>query len=205
MGAQLLIVVALVLGSSQGGPSPKPKNPGLATVLAKMVKVDQDLRMKMIDMMKGDKPFDPQLMRSISAIDAENTGRLRTIVKTYGWPTIELVGQKGSGDAWLLVQHADQNPKFQRECLELMRPLVPIGQIDKRNFAYLTDRVLVAEGKKQLYGSQFQQEKDGRWKPKPIEDPDNVDKRRAEMGLEPLAEYAKVLESMYGTKPPPTH
>ena len=64
----------------------------------------------------------------------------------------------------------------------------------------LLDRVLVGEGKPQVYGTQGKRFED--WKGKepelePIEDEANVDKRRAEVGLPPLAEYVKFLKQMY--------
>jgi hypothetical protein len=65
----------------------------------------------------------------------------------------------------------------------------------------LTDRVLVGEGKKQLYGTQLST-KDGKLTPQPIEDETNVDVRRKEAGLQPLAEYIKFVEGMYKVKEP---
>jgi hypothetical protein len=49
--------------------------------------------------------------------------------------------------AWLLVQHADHDPAFQRVCLELLGGAVRAGEADVRHHAYLTDRVLLAEGR----------------------------------------------------------
>jgi hypothetical protein len=55
----------------------------------------------------------------------------------------------------------------------------------------------LAEGKKQIYGTQFTSQ-DGQWQPRPLEDAANVDVRRAEVGLPPLAEYARQLKEVYG-------
>jgi hypothetical protein len=76
---------------------------------------------------------------------------------------------------------------------------LPKDEVSQRNLAYLTDRVLLAEGKKQIYGTQYHTV-DGKMEPKPLEDPENVDRRRAEAGLEPLAEYARQLAEVYGGK-----
>ena len=80
-----------------------------------------------------------------------------------------------------------------------MKPLVATGDVAKGDFAYLTDRVLVADGKKQLYGTQFHDVK-GKMEPQPIEDEASVDKRRKEMGLSTLAEYRKIIEEVYQKK-----
>jgi hypothetical protein len=127
----------------------------------------------------------------------DNTKWLKGVVERHGWPTNRLVGADGARAAWLLVQHADADPEFQRRCLELMAKL-PKNEVSQSNLAYLTDRVLLAEGKKQLFGTQFTAV-DGKWKPRPLEDEANVDKRRAEAGLPPLAEYIKLIEQEYGS------
>jgi hypothetical protein len=77
---------------------------------------------------------------------------------------------------------------------------VPRDQVSQQDFAYLTDRVLLAEGKQQLYGTQFTLEK-GKCKPRPLEDEANVDKRRAAVGLPPLAVYLKQAEAFYTGSP----
>ena len=58
--------------------------------------------------------------------------------------------------------------------------------------ALMTDRLLVQkEKKKQLYGTQLIA-KDGKLVPQPIEDEANVDRRRKELGMPPLADYLKM-------------
>ncbi len=194
--------MTLMLGQGAPADDAKGLNVGLVRALARMVRVDQEVRDEFTKAISSDnKQAFLTIVRRMEEIDRYTTGQMRQIVKTYGWPTVKLVGRQGAQDAWLLVQHADQSPKFQRECLDLMQPLLASEQVSKQNVAYLTDRVLLAEGKKQLYGTQFQQNAKGEWEPKPIEDPENVDKRRLEMGLNTLAEYQKMIEEAYGKKP----
>ena len=135
-----------------------------------------------------------KLRGNVREIDSANTAWLKAVVEKHGWPTIALVGKDGAGAAWLLVQHADRDPKFQRQCLDRMASH-PKDEVSQSNFAYLTDRVLLAEGKRQLYGTQCQSI-DGKLKPKPIEDEANVDQRRSEVGLMPLAEYLRLAEQI---------
>ncbi|WP_165234315.1 DUF6624 domain-containing protein [Aquisphaera insulae] len=188
------------------------KEPELRQELLRRVEADQKARGDLIARMKeqeGTKPpgdgktvkrhgitFDKKAFEAVKKADEENTKRLAEIVRKHGWPTVSLVGKDGTHAAWLLVQHADAEPGFQRKCLDLMNRL-PKGESLSDDVAYLTDRVLLAEGKKQLYGTQFESVA-GKWEPRPLEDPANVDKRRAEVGLLPLAEYVKQLESVYG-------
>lgn len=100
---------------------------------------------------------------------------LKEIVREFGFPKKELVGDEGIHAFWLLVQHQDFDIGFQKKCLENI-------EFSLKDRAYLTDRVLVNSGQKQMYGTQFNQ---------PIEDEAGVDARRAAIGLEPLAEYVR--------------
>lgn len=70
------------------------------------------------------------------------------------------------------------------------------GDADKQSFAMLDDRVRMHEGRPQRYGSQIRGNRDTKMTFWQIEDEESVDKRRAEMGLEPLAEYAKRFKGL---------
>lgn len=130
----------------------------------------------------------------MQTVDKRNTKRMKKIVSEYGWPTKRKVGADGTRAAWLLVQHADLDPVFQRLCLEKMTPFQESGEVMLEDVAYLSDRVLVNEGKPQVYGTQFHSV-EGVRQPRPIRDPDNVDKRRKSMGLNTMKEYTKFFNS----------
>ena len=187
------------------------KDPELRNELLRRTKVDQDVRTAVMtwnskrgskDLLSAEsqnaeeKAEFEKLMAEVTKTDSENVAWLKQVVEHRGWPTKTLVGKDGANAAWLLIQHADADPKFQRTCLDLMVKL-PRGEISQQDIAYLTDRVLLAEGKKQIYGTQFTRE-NGELQPRPIEDQSNVDKRRAEAGLPPLAEYAAEMAKAYG-------
>jgi len=83
----------------------------------------------------------------------------------------------------------------------MLKEAVRRGEAESGNAALLKDRILMREGKKQIYGSQLYFNQVTKqlelW---PIEDDENVDARRASVGLEPLAEYMKRFGLEY--KPP---
>ena len=87
-----------------------------------------------------------------------------------------------------------------------MREAVEKGNARASSLALLEDRVALRQGKKQIYGSQVWK-LDGKWYVQPLEDPENVDKRRAEVGLQPLNEYTQYfgftwsVEDYYKTLP----
>jgi hypothetical protein len=142
----------------------------------------------------ADKVKYDELWKEVAIIDAENTLWLKEVVDARGWPTYSEVGVEGGDAAWLILQHADKDPGFQRRCLDLMTSL-PRQEVSQMNVAALTDRVLLAEGRDQLYGTQFVV-RDGEWVPLRLGDAENVDARRAEVGLPPMAEYKEMLEAL---------
>lgn len=128
--------------------------------------------------------------------DLSNTAFLKAEIDRRGaWPGKSAIGDGASHFAWLLVQHADRDPEFQQRALKLMEPLVSTGEIDASDFAYLFDRVAVAAGRPQRYGSQgWCAPGEGRWEPRPVEDPDSLDTRRASVGLGPMADYIAIFQ-----------
>jgi hypothetical protein len=126
---------------------------------------------------------------AIQIADRKNTLMLRGIVETKGWPSISMVGQRASFNAWLLVQHADHDPAFQLRALRLMEPLVAKGDVSKRNYAYLYDRVMLKLNGKQRFGTQVGGCDGDEYAPRPLEDKMRLDVLRAEHDLEPISEY----------------
>ena len=75
-----------------------------------------------------------------------------------------------------------------------MEPHAATGEADPVDFAYLTDRVRINAGRPQLYGTQLELV-DGRRRPRPIERPDTVDRRREALGMRSLRAYSKFAET----------
>lgn len=136
--------------------------------------------------------------RKMDSVFNRNTTALKEIMRRYGWPDINQVGRKGAQAAFLIVQHS-LDTLFQRSCLPLLRIAYEHGQTSGDYLALLTDRVLVREGKPQLYGTQAKLV-GRRIVIDPISDSVNVDARRAKLGLPPLAQYMKLLKQVYQPK-----
>lgn len=100
------------------------------------------------------------------------------------------MGERGADESWLLAQHADLDPAFQRRALDLLKAAVEAEDALPRHLAYLTDRVLVAAGEPKVYGTRYTDDGDAtNLRLQPVADPDRLDERRAATGLEPAAEY----------------
>ena len=122
-------------------------------------------------------------------LTARHGDRLDEIMDEYGWPTAELVGQDAARAAWLIAQHADRQLGVQRRALRLMEQAAAEGAASRRELAFLCDRVLVNDGREQIYGTQIAGIKDGSPVPWPCQHPERMDDLRAEVGIEPFAEY----------------
>ena len=99
------------------------------------------------------------------------------------WPTRSVVGPAGVHAVWLLVA-ADS--ALSRTALHRMMEAGP-DESPPAAVATLEDRLRVAAGRKQIYGTQFVLAADGTPEPAPLEDPPRVDLRREAAGLPPLA------------------
>lgn len=174
---------------------------------ARLVGVDRELRKELLARQARDQdirnrgmaagqPIPKGLMDEWIRIDHENTEWMKTVIAQHGWPGKSLVGDEGANAAWLLVQHADMDKPFQHQAIKLLEAAVARGDATGRQLAYLTDRVLTGEDKPQRYGTQFHRV-DGKMVPLPIEDAENVDQRRAAIGMNTLAEYAASIEARY--------
>ncbi len=176
----------------------------LARELLRMGKRDQEVRRHVVEHLRKNQTAEipSELRRQMSRVDKDNLNRLKRIVRQHGWPALTVVGQAAAQAAWLVAQHADSDPEFQARVLELMNPLVVEGEVAATNFALLTDRVLVARGEPQRYGTQYKSvEIDGvvHFGPStPIVDPNRLEQRRSALKLPSHVEYVRQLREMLG-------
>lgn len=165
------------------------------------------IKMAEIDQMAAWNAFPPEEYKHLTqdeweikkdSIYKNHKLRLEEILKIYGYPGFDLVGKEGEKNYWLMVQHSDFDPDFQRQVLELLEKQVEAGNADSRNFGLLTDRVRLNSGEKQVYGTQVTYVKEtGQAIPKPLEDSLNVNKRRRTVGLETIEEYLNMMTEMH--------
>ncbi|WDF63832.1 DUF6624 domain-containing protein [Flavobacterium sp. KACC 22763] len=163
--------------------------------LAEIYTEDQEIRGEFMNVYRAAKP-DKKKIDSIGKImgekDSINLIKVMKILDERGWLGKNVVGSQGNQTLFLVIQHADL--EYQQKYLPMMREAVKNGNANPGNLAYLEDRVALREGKKQIYGSQSSKnKKTGKICIAPMIDPDNVDKRRAEVGLGTMADYAVKL------------
>ncbi|MBX0291711.1 hypothetical protein K3G63_14770 [Hymenobacter sp. HSC-4F20] len=154
---------------------------------------DQGGRMKLDATMKqyGQKsPEVTALWKQIEETDARNLHKITTLLDQHGWPKKSEVGTTGTTTVFLVIQHS--NLPTMEKYFPMAKQAMERGDLAKPSFALLQDRLLMWQGKPQIYGSQLQGDpitnKMAFYK---IEDEAHVDERRAAIGMEPLASYAK--------------
>ena len=173
-------------------PSPPPADSALRAELLALREADQRARE---DFRPRAAANDTVFLKRMLEGDSARTRRLTEIVRQHGWPTRALVGKDGAEAAWLLLQHSPSDSLKQALLPELWRA-VERGDVQASEAAMLTDRVRVTSGRLQLYGSSFELV-EGRLRPHPIEDLAGLEERRRQVGLQPMAEYVKVLGDVY--------
>jgi hypothetical protein len=169
------------------------KHQPLRARLDSIYREDQKYRL-MMDSVAKKHGFESEQVRSLwakmAAVDSVNLIKVKAILDRYGWLGVPEVGQQGNSTLFLVIQHADSATQVQY--LPVMRKAVKEGKAEASQLALLEDRVALRQGRKQIYGSQVSRDpQTGQYSVLPLEDPDNVDKRRAAMGLPPLADYVK--------------
>ncbi|WP_394674541.1 DUF6624 domain-containing protein [uncultured Chryseobacterium sp.] len=167
----------------------------LSDLITDMAYRDQQSQKNLIDAIKShkDKKIIDSLENEKKLIFESNCKKCIDILNIYGYPNYDLVSEDVSNDYWLLVQHCDNNIKFQKKALKQLEKFSKIGKANITNMAYLRDRINKNSKKPQIYGTQVSRNKNGKYEVYPIQNSESVDDRRKNVGLEPLKEY---LDSM---------
>ena len=125
--------------------------------------------------------------------DSLNQATVFGILDKEGWPA--RLSDKANQAIWLVIDHSDLATR--RKYLDLVKAKAEEGVLDKSDYATLNDRVLMEEGKPQIYGTQikitgtiiFGEEQTLPMYLWPVEDPAALDSLRSSIGLPPIEEY----------------
>ena len=171
-------------------------NKPLVAQLDSIYNDDQSYRLQSIELEKKygwDSKEVKDVWKILHVKDSINLIKITSILDKYGWIGSDVIGNQGNSTLFLVIQHADL--KTQEKYLPMMREAVKNGKAYGNSLALLEDRVAMRNGKKQIYGSQIGRDPvTKKYYVIALIDPDNVDKRRAEVGLPPIAEYIKNWE-----------
>jgi hypothetical protein len=167
----------------------KPLQIELLTILEE----DQKYRMQMNETQKKfgqDSKEMKDLWKITNQKDSLNLLKVEKILDEKGWVGKNKVGSEANSALFLVIQH--NTLEIQKKYLPMMKEAVSKGNANPSSLALLIDRIEIREGRKQIYGSQIGTNPVTKTQyVLPLEDPDNVDKRRFEVGLESISDYVK--------------
>ncbi len=124
-------------------------------------------------------------------LNNENLVEFENIVEEYGWPKRSDVGSEIAPTAFLIVQHTLELENM-KKYYSYLKEAVEQNEAGKNELALLTDRINISEGKKQVYGSQISYDSIKKvYFVGNVIDPENLNKRRAEVGMQPIEDYLK--------------
>ena len=121
---------------------------------------------------------------------AINEKRIKEILDKNGWPDKNIIGEQGNWTICNVIQHSDNEIRI--KYLPMMRQAVKDKKLEARFLVRAEDRIATERGDPQIYGGQMKYYPETKsfnvW---PVYDPINIDKRRAKIGLGPIAEHLR--------------
>jgi hypothetical protein len=138
-------------------------------------------------------PQDPRQEIQFADLAMKNIEYLRGLLLEVGWIDVQRFGYGASNSAFLLLQHSWDVPVMVA-VLPYLKKDVDQGLMESDTYALLYDRLQLALGSRQRYGSQIARTPQGEIFVLPVEDkPAEVDSLRHQLGLIPLADYVHVF------------
>ena len=156
----------------------------IAAEIIKMKNYDLQIRQRLIDEGKLFNGYNKE-MEEVHIINAD---KLEKIISEIGWPSKNEVGKEANDAAMIIIQHSISIPDFQRKCLRLIKDAIDKGEEEKRNYAFLYDRICFNERLPQKFGTQYDWDEMGLMSPWKIKDSNKVNELRKQYGLNPLEE-----------------
>jgi Family of unknown function (DUF6624) len=193
---QMVLIGLLIVGCKEKPTKKVEFNQILADELKKMAEVDQIAAY--IPQGKYKELTKEEWNSFKDSVFTTHQKRIKEVFVEYGFVGFDLAGKEGSQNFWLMVQHADHNPEFQKEVLEKMKIEVDRGNAYSSNYGLLVDRVKLNTGQKQVYGTQVTYNfETGQAYPKELADSATVNERRNSIGLEPIENYLNDMSEMH--------
>ncbi len=161
-----------------------PADADLKTRFASVHVLDQHPRQAM-GQMGGLSPDERDRVRGqlgslMKDLDRQNLAIVLEHLPPEGWYLQSRYGIEVATTAFLVVQHSDL--ETWRRFVPVLEPLVAQGEVSGTAYAMMYDRLALAEGRAQAYGTQMTC-MEGEWQAINLEAPETVDQRRREMGF----------------------
>jgi len=124
---------------------------------------------------------------NVDSIDQNNLAIIEKVIEKCGFPTLESAGENGHTAIWLVIQHASADKR--KQYFPMFLEAANKGFLEQQDIALMEDRMLMDDGKPQLYGSQVFMNTDGTYELYELQEPEKVDSRRRLKEMGTLKEY----------------
>ena len=178
------------------------KLPKVAKQVDLMIENNQSFAKRHIELInqnnKSASPEMKNLMDEWKTVEETDKISLKTIFKVYGFLGYNEVGEESAHNFLQMVQRFDSDSTFQQLVLVEMKKQIEKTNANPSDFAHLTDRFNLNHRKFQVYGTQLKlNEKGTTFEPKLVINPQNLNKRRAEVGLGTIEEAILIMNGHY--------
>ncbi|MGB3063125.1 DUF6624 domain-containing protein [Sphingobacterium thalpophilum] len=161
-------------------------------ILLKMLKEDQDVRMQLSETLSkigaNSKQY-RQNSKSLKRVNEKHIKKLAGILKKYGWLSTMDIGSEANIALSTLIAHAA--PQTREKYLPIIEKAFLEKKIQPQSYIIIKDKHSLWKTGYQIYGSQIGVDDKGGHFVLPIRDKENVNTRRAQVGLRPLEDYLK--------------
>ncbi len=167
-------------------------NNELRRTLNKIQYEDQGIRILLLNLQKSkglNSPTTLLIREEMKQIDSINAIKVQQIIDEFGWLGESQIGAEANQTLFLTIQHVD-DLVVQEKYMPILEQAVKSGNAEGWQLAFLTDRILMNQGKFQIYGTQvIISENPIDSYIVPLQNPEKVDELRQSVGLEPLNDY----------------
>lgn len=189
----LLTLLVLLVFSSCNTKTKKAKEENLIALIDDIWKTEQE-PIRLRDSLMAVHGVDSELVKEQQLIIDKNhivnEDRVKKILDKHGWPTKDMIGERGNWTICNVIQHSDNEVRIQY--LPMMRQAVKDKKLEPRFLVRAEDRIATERGDLQIYGGQMKYYPETKsfnlW---PVFDPENIDKRRTAIGLDSIAIFLK--------------
>ncbi|HEV7348548.1 DUF6624 domain-containing protein [Telluribacter sp.] len=115
-------------------------------ILAKQPKMDSLAKVEGISLQQ----VQQRIFIKMNSVDASNTSRVKEIIEQYGYPGKSIVGEPTNEAAWHVIQHSKDIEQY----FPIVEEAGKKKEIPFTLVAKMLDRLLVNQGKEQIYGTQ---------------------------------------------------
>lgn len=183
------------------------KLPEISAQLEVYYQEDQEVRARVRALVQSGEADHAKLLPLINEMrqgDQERQAYLQQVYARFGWPSTPDFNQQAIVAAFFIAQHA--SPAMMESYRDAVEQSYQRGDLEGKHYPMYVDRLCVFNSEPQIYGTQPKPSVNGQasqlvW---PVVDFNNLDMRRAKVGLEPFEQYLKVAGLRYDPSAKPS-